>query len=427
MDFHPQVATVVVSANTGFHHALLVPALPEPCVYVLVWSQGLTHYSKKFKAGNLADLSDVRAAPILDLSSPVFDWTLKTSWKQLNAVIVRLAIAKTEVKKLLRDFQKQLQAYGENLYGKADVGRDNASGLRSGGGWPYTTFACSMRSIASWQSVFESVLDLDGRSQSAYPMHSTFEPIGYTRSTDPFAGLTAHRDNAIVHGTKDCFVLQSAAVLYPNPKGALRLSCFSSRVPMTLWCYRQCLLQLATRYSSTEVGLTSRGPKDRPAMQNVFGGNYVGFAAASKMSNTELLNFIRRNTAKTIQSLIPNAPTTAASHEFSKELEAYVAKHVGRPVSSIQQLKNVILADGPRRALARALAGKMSSAKLWAALPGGPIIVAQAVWKAVHDYGDKKLLLQWILHEGSGGKNRKASELDYSQAVGDARKRLKRV
>jgi hypothetical protein len=31
------------------------------------------------------------------------------------------------------------------------------------------------------------------------------------------------------------------------------------------------------------------------------------------------------------------------------------------------------------------------------------------------------------LHEGSGGKNRKASELDYSQAVGDARKRLKRV
>ena len=95
MDFHSQVATVVVSANTGFHHALLLPALPEPCVYVLVWSQGLTHYSKKFKAGNLADLSDVRAAPILDFSSPVFDWTLKTSWKQLNAIIVRLAITKT--------------------------------------------------------------------------------------------------------------------------------------------------------------------------------------------------------------------------------------------------------------------------------------------------------------------------------------------
>jgi hypothetical protein len=426
MEFLSQIATVVVSATTGFHHALLVPALSRPCVYVLVWSQGVSHYSKKIKAGKIADLSEVQAAPILEFESPVFEWALRTSWAQLPAVIVRLPLAKQEVAKLLTEFEKELQECGTNAGGHADIGPDNSSGLRTGGGWPFSTFACHMRSLSSWQSIFRLVLEVDGRSQSSYPLHSTFEPIGYSRSSDGFSGLTPHKDNAIVAGTTDCFGLQSVAVLSPSPKGVLRLSCFSSCVPMTPWCYREVLLQLTTRFCCTEVGLTSRGPKDRPPMRRVCGGDFLGFAAASKKSNNDLLIYIRQNTTKAIQSRIPDAPTEAASCKFSKELEAYVKEHVGKRITSLKQLEKVAAADGPRRALVRALLGNMASKDLWEALPGGPVSIAQAVWKGVHDYGDKKLLLLWISNKGSGGQTRDAREA-VSQPVGDARKRLKRM
>ena len=145
-----------------------------------------------------------------------------------------------------------------------------------------------------------------------------------------------------------------------------------------------------------------------------------------KKSNNDLLIYIRQNTTKAIQSRIPDAPTEAASCKFAKELEAYVKEHVGKPITSLKQLEKVAAADGPRRALVRALLGNMASKDLWEALPGGPVSIAQAVWKGVHDYGAKKLLLLWISNKGSGGQTRDAREA-VSQPVGDARKRLKRM
>ena len=41
--------------------------------------------------------------------------------------------------------------------------------------------------------------DIDGRTQSAYDVIETFEPVGYSRASDTFIGLEAHKDDQIVH------------------------------------------------------------------------------------------------------------------------------------------------------------------------------------------------------------------------------------
>ena len=194
---------MVVCPSSGNHFALLVPALIAPCIYILIWCQGLTHYSKKFKAGDFSDLGDIHVAPVLDFSSPTFEWSLNVAWRELNAVIVRLSVPTADVQSLLRQFAKELAHFGDN------IGPDNGSGLRTGGGWPFCSFARRMRNITEWAEVFEKILEIDGRAQSAFPLHSTFEPIGYTRASDAFAGINAHKDNLIVPGTTDCFGLQS--------------------------------------------------------------------------------------------------------------------------------------------------------------------------------------------------------------------------
>ena len=113
----------------------------------------------------LSDLSAVQAAPNLDLDfeSPVFEWALRMFWAQLPAEIVRLPLAKAEVMKLRTELEKELQECGTNAGGHADIGPDNSCGIRTGGGWPFSTCGCHIRSISSWQSIFRLVLEVEGR------------------------------------------------------------------------------------------------------------------------------------------------------------------------------------------------------------------------------------------------------------------------
>ena len=96
-DFSSQIATVKVCPTGGFHHALSIPELSIPCVYVLVWFQGLTHYSNKFKEEHISDLRGINPMPIFGFSSLAFEWALRASWAQLRAVIVKLPVRKKGV------------------------------------------------------------------------------------------------------------------------------------------------------------------------------------------------------------------------------------------------------------------------------------------------------------------------------------------
>ena len=160
-------------------------------------------------------------------------------------------------------------------------------------------------------------------------------------------------------------------------------------------------------------------------MQNWVGGAYLGFAEASRMSDAELLEYIQLNTSKSIQALVPDAPSKTAVNKFSKEVESFVEERIGKPIGSIAKLRAAAAANGPRWALIRGLAGDMESKDLWRALPGGLVNAAQAVWKAVPEYGDKKMILLWVL-QGSGSKGVTSDRRRaVSQPVADASKRTK--
>ena len=173
MEVPAQIATVVVSQQ-GTHYGLFVPCLPIVCIYILLWSQGITHYSKKFPrcvVNNSETMQGIQPLPILDYSSLGFVYSLRASWKQLPAVIVRLPIVCTVVKAHLKQFEFDLNRDGRS------IGLANGGGLRSGGGWPVTPFACGVRAIPEWKELYTLVAEIDGRKQTAFDIIETFEPV----------------------------------------------------------------------------------------------------------------------------------------------------------------------------------------------------------------------------------------------------------
>ena len=119
----PQIATVVI-ATSGIHYALLLLAAASACVYILVWSQGLQHYSVKFTHGDTGRLKHILPLSVLEYNSQCFEYSLKAAWRLVPAVIVRLPTQASTVKSYMHKFTIQLAKYGDH------IGPANSCGLR---------------------------------------------------------------------------------------------------------------------------------------------------------------------------------------------------------------------------------------------------------------------------------------------------------
>ena len=71
MQIPTQIATVVVTSS-GIHYGLVVPAAASACMYILVWSQGLRHYSLKFAQGSAGQFQHMFPLPVLDYTFDCF-------------------------------------------------------------------------------------------------------------------------------------------------------------------------------------------------------------------------------------------------------------------------------------------------------------------------------------------------------------------
>ena len=171
-------------------------------------------------------------------------------------------------------------------------------------------------------------------------------------------------------------------------------------MPVTAWQRREALLQAATRYSSTETGLTCRGPMDMPAAGYVFGGDFIGFAEASKMSDEDLEFFIRTHTHASVQAMVPQLPSKNAEERFRQTVVDFVSAQYGRPITSIGALHKAAATEGQRAALIRGMAGGMDSTDLRKAFRRGPVSIALAVWNAAMNYADVTMVGRWV--DGGG-------------------------
>jgi len=357
--------------------------------------------------------------PILATNAVGFEQSLLLAWKDYGAVVVSLQdVSAAAARKLSCELVQTLKSLGKKW------GPNLTYGLRTGAGLPCSPVACKIRNLRSYQHVWRSVQEADGRASRAFPLIATFEPLAVTTVQDNFAGLDGHRDNNIVKGAPELFLNQSILLLWPPPSGFYRVGVLSSLVPVTDWVYRNCLLCAATFFSQTESSLVSRGPFDRPPPAHLVGNplSYMGLAQTSRCSNDALLSFIEKHAPKHLRQALPEPPTAAQACAASQELALYVKGNIGRLIWTEQALARELRKSSPRRALIRALAAGMASATLWRLARGGPVKVAIEVWQAAVQLQDASLIQRWAANSGS---HRRKAETVWQQPVGDGRKRVR--
>ena len=369
---------------------LKLPAAAHDLV-AFVWKQSMPHGNKRLKKGDVALL-------VLDQGSQYFADQMQCMWMEMGCVACRLKEDKATYTHLAGQFLIDIK----KMQGK--LGPWGFGGMYTGGGLPHCPFAIEMRALQSFHQLFESVLMLDGRFVQGAPYTSTPQALAMVPSKSrTYKGLKEHTDNNMYKGIPEVWHIQGGVTLSPAPPGWDRVTVLSSRVPQNDFNARNELEGLCSRSSRCEWGCVGKGPRDMPCPSYIFGGEPMLLSDAKQKSDTELLQWLRKNCSSFIHKLPVPPPTPGEAKRIKKRLIAHICAEVGPAISTFKELRKIFNKGSKgnlRKVMVRGLCGGLATADIYRLRRGIAAGPAETVWNHFLKTWDRQVVLQWVANSG---------------------------
>eukprot|EP00959_Pyramimonas_sp_CCMP1952_P232487 4858762-Pyramimonas_sp.AAC.1 len=220
------------------------------------------------------------------------------------------------------------------------------------GGLPFSEFANKLRLLPAFKTIWEDVLRIDGRwDPDNVAMIATHEALLMTRAgKGTYKGLPEHRDNNKLkvggNFVKEISFLQGQLLLHPPPKAFTRCGVLASYIPLSPSSYHNQLISLCTRYGQCENGCVARSALERPRCGNVLGGDCLPLREARKLSEDDLLSFVRKSVAPYLRQSMSKKPDQATLRKSRATFMRDLVERVGNPVRTEATLKSAIARKG---------------------------------------------------------------------------------
>ncbi len=130
----------------------------------------------------------------------------------------------------------------------------------------------------------------------------------------------------------------------------------------------------------------ARSALERPRCGNVLGGDCLPLREARKLSEDDLLSFVRKSVAPYLRQSMSKKPDQATLRKSRATLMRDLVERVGNPVRTEATLKSAIARKGVRVGFILGLAGELPVSTMWRLYPGAPVNVARAVFGMAEEY-----------------------------------------
>ena len=124
---------------------------------------------------------------------------------------------------------------------------------------------------------------------------------------------------------------------------------------------------------------------------------------AKQKSDTELLQWLRKNCSSFIRKLPVPPPTPEEAKHIKKRLIAHICEEVGPAISTFKELRKIFNKGSEgnlRKVMVRGLCGGLATADIYRLRRGIAAGPAETVWNHFLKTWDRQVVLQWVANSG---------------------------